>query len=117
MRSFLNYLDSLLLGIILGMVFVALTHSSASLFAGTAMHIARAELRYQVSASIFSVLPITAAATQLPTTFIRVRPMSIIVSTPRISRMGAVGRCTALAVASKTTNEARGTPAIPLLAA
>jgi hypothetical protein len=122
MRRLITYLNSLFLGVILGMIYVAIIHTwpphSPEKIRTTRIATGNDQTRCgQEAGTAFSVLPITAAAIQLPTTFIIVRPMSISVSTPRISRMGAVGRCTALAVASNTTSEARGTPAMPLLAA
>jgi len=117
MRRLIANCNALLLGMILGMIFVAVVHAPQShrqaevhagritigyeilgaknqttvlLFAGTAEM--PASLLPQEPGSAPSVRPITAAAMQLPTTFIIVRPISISVSTPRISRMGAVGK-------------------------
>lgn len=106
MRRLITYFNALFLGMILGMIYVAIFHARPAAHSLT-----------QDGERAPSVLPITAAAMQFPTTFIIVRPMSISVSTPRIRRIGAVGKWTALAVASRTTSDALGTPAIPLLAA
>jgi len=153
MRRLITYFNSLFLGVILGMIFVAIVHTPPSrrhakvcangitigneifgskiqtkvlLIAGTTVKLAHlpaefcaylgnqgcqasctviarsaylvrscevlAGIRPQEVGSAPSVRPMTAAAMQLPTTFIIVRPMSISVSTPRMSRIGAVGR-------------------------
>ena len=57
----------------------------------------------------------TAAAKQLPSMLTDVRAMSIRVSTPKISNTPSFGNPKEAAVAASTTNEARGTPATPLL--
>jgi hypothetical protein len=60
------------------------------LSAGTLLR--HAEMRGRPNCFTPSVRAITALAMQLPSTFIMVRPISIRVSTPRMSKIGATGR-------------------------
>src|SRR5258707_6731769 len=67
------------------------------------------------SASSFSQRAMTAEARQLPVTLREVRAISMSASTPRITKIGSVGRWKVAAEAMRTSRLARGTPAMPLL--
>src|SRR5258707_15033233 len=67
------------------------------------------------SASSFSQRAMTAEARQLPVTLREVRAMSMSASTPRITKMGSVGRGNVAAEAMRTRRLGRGNPAMPLL--
>src|SRR3990172_3513515 len=62
-----------------------------------------------------SHLAITTVAKQFPIRFTEVRAMSMSSSMPRMMKMGQTGSPNDAAVPSNITNEARGTPATPLL--